>query len=472
MDLNFGPWRPDQSAPGSGFAQVAEGVLPVPMNGTVAYAPFPQQVSPTGAGALNADPQGLLSVRNPDGTYRVVAATSTTIQYLQSDYTWADIETGRSSVTQDVSMWVFGKYLLNTDATNGLKAYDLSLGGTNTAVSGAPAGRSGFSMANVNFLLGTTSNPRRYQSSNLGSHTAWSGGTADGNSLTDGGDLICGADLANGIGVMFQSDMVRSIQFGVGAGAYAVRKVAEGIGCIAERTRVAINGAVFWWSEDGPWMMTGGTQPEPIGYGKIEDWAAESIGRNNYATLQAAVDPQRKTVFWRIDASRVLTYDWYLKEWSVIPATTVALARIATPAVTIDTLSGTIDEMTGTIDDLSGGSAPILGGLNNARKYFTFTGANMAATIETCPIKSPVTGLYRSVTPVDDANSGTVQIGVTDRTDGTLTWKAGASKQASGRAPIRGRGKMVAFRRNIEAGATWSYALGVQDIEGTPGGAR
>lgn len=473
MDIPFGPWRPDVGAPGSGFARTAEGVVPKAETGGFGYGPFPQMVSVDGAEALSGAPRGIISVQAPDGTWSVYAATGTTIEELQSDFTWSDIETGRTvTAGDDVSFAMIGTKLLNTDTTDGMKAYDIVAGGANSAVSGAPAARATFVMKNVAFGLGTSLAPRRFASSDIGNYAKWAGGAANGGTLEDGGGLVGGADLKNGLGCMFQESAIRGIQFGAGASTYAVNKISDGLGCVAQKTIVPWDGRAYWWHDDGPWMLAAGSAPVSIGADKINTWAAENIGRQNFKHLQGAVDPQRKLILWRIDESRVLAYSWTQNEFSILPVSTTALARIATPAVSIDNLTGTIDNLTGSIDDLGGSSAPVLGGLNLSRKYSTFTGANMAVTLESCQVNNPVTGLVGWVTPVDDANAGAVQIGVSDRMDIPLTFKTGTAKTASGRCEARARGKSIGARRNIPAGTTFSYITGVKDIQTATGGRR
>lgn len=473
MDIPFGPWRPDVGGPGSGFARTAEGVIPKAEAGGFGYGPFPQLNAADGAEALSGAPRGIRSVQLPDSSWAVYAATGTTIEKLSSTFTWDDIETGRTvTANDDVSMAMLGTKLINTDTTDGMKAYDVVAGGTNNAVSGAPAARSTFVMKNVVFALGTTAAPRRFASSDIGNHAKWSGGAANGGTLEDGGGLVGGADLKNGLGVMFQQGAIRAIQFGAGASTYAINKVADGLGCVAERTIVPWDGRAYWWADDGPWMLAAGSAPVSIGTDKINIWAADSIGRQNFQYLQGTVDPQRKLILWRIDESRVLAYSWTANEFSILPVSTTALARIATPAVSINNLVGTIDALVGSIDDLGGSSAPVLGGLNLSRKYATFTGSPMAVTLETCAVNNAVTGLVGRATPVDDANAGTLAVGVSDRLDVPLVWKSGTSKAASGRCEARARGKSIAVRRIIPSGTSYTYANGVKDITAATGGPR
>lgn len=471
MQVPYGQWRPDVGGPASGFARTAEGAIPKAEASGFGYGPFPQLIAADGGEALSGDPRGIRSVQLPDTSWAVYAATGTTIEKLSSTFQWDDVETGRT-VTEgdDVSMAMLGTKLLNTDTTDGMKAYDVVAGGTNDAVSGAPAARAVFVMKNVAFGLGTSAAPRRFASSDIGNHAKWSGGAANGGTLEDGGGLIGGVDLKNGLGAMFQQNAIRSIQFGAGASTYAVNKIADGLGCVAERTIVPWDGRCYWWADDGPWMLAANSAPVSIGADKINVWAAESIGRQNFQYLQGTVDPQRKLILWRIDESRVLAFSWTQNEFSILPVSTTALARIATPAVSIDNLTGTIDELVGSIDDLGGSSAPILGGLNLSRKYATFTGTPMGVTLETCAINNPVSSLVGWVTPVDDAAAGTLQVGTSDSLATALAWESGESRLSDGRTPQRARGKSIAFRRNVPAGTAYTYINGVKDIVTNDGG--
>lgn len=473
MQFPFGPWRPDVVGPGSGFMRTAEGVVPKFESGGFGYGPYPQMVAADGAEALSDSARGIISVQLPDGSWAVYVATDATIEELQSDFTFTDVDTGRDVPEgEDVSFALLGTKLLNTDTADGFRAYDVVAGGSNSAVSGAPAARAVFVMKNVAFALGTALSPRSFANSDIGNHAKWTGGAANRGTLEDGGALVGGADLKNGFGVMFQESAIRGITFGNSVSAYRVDKVSDGLGCVSGRTIIPWDGRVFWWDTTGPYMLQGGAAPIPIGAGKISEWASTSIGRQNYGNLQGAVDPQRYLAIWRIDDSRLLAYHWLHEEWSILPVSSTALARIATPTTSIDALSGTVDALSGSIDDLGGSAAPQIGGLNLSRKYASFTGSNMAATLERSPERSGTANLIGWATPVDDAEAGTLQLGVSERIDSAIAWKSGAAKVGSGRVPLRGRGHGIAFRRNIPSGASWSFANGVDEVVASQGGAR
>jgi hypothetical protein len=96
----------------------------------------------------------------------------------------------------------------------------------------------------------------------------------------------------------------------------------------------------------------------------------------------------------------------------------------------------------------------------------------MAATLETAISPSPVSSLIGRARPEDDSPDGTLELGVRDAFDDATTWKTGVAKQTSGRVPLRGRGKYIAFRRNITAASAWSQAYGVDNIQSAAGGGR
>lgn len=470
----FGPWRPDSAVANSGFARVADGVLPMKAGNGLGYGPMAKLVTATGAEALGAAPRGVVSVQKIDNSWLTFAATATTIEVVDSTYQWTDVETGRTvTADADVSFAPFGAYLLNTDTTSGFKAYNFEVPAGNNAVSGAPAAAAVFTCNNVVFVLGVSTNPRRFQSSGIGDHTAWSSKGADGKTFEDGGALIGGRDLKNGAAIMCQERALRLVQFGTGQGLYSITKIADGRGCVADRTLVGLDGIALWWDTNGPWKYELGGRPVPIGKGKINDWAVSNIGSGNFRNLQGIADPERNLVFWRIDDTRTLVYDVSLDEFTTLPIASGALLRLATPGTTIDNLSGTIDGLGGAIDNrlLAGGSL-LLGALDSDGKFATFTGSSMAATVEGSLRNNPISGIVGWATPMDDANAGTLQIGVTDRIDAALSWKSGEAKTASGRTPLRARGLNMAFRRNVPADADWTHIVGVDHIRNSQGGPR
>jgi hypothetical protein len=475
VNVPWGPWRPDVGGPNSGIAKQANNVLPQAAGNGIGYGPMPALITATGAEALSGAPRGIISVQKASGAYAVFAATASTIETMDSAYQWSDVETGRTVTSgDDVSMLLFGKYLLNSDTTDGFKAYDIELGGTNSAVSGAPAARALFSCNNVVFALGTSSNNRRMQSSAIGDHTNWTTNGADGKTFEDGGTLIGGRDLKNGAAVIFQENAIRLVQFGGGAALYTIQKLADGRGAVSDRSIVSFDGMAFYIATDGFYKYTLGGGNEPIGAEKVNRWLATQVAASGYEAIQGALDPFQKIVWWRLTGNLLIGYDWQLNEFITSSVATSALTRIATPGVTLDSLTTLyLDSMTEALDSrFYMGGVPLFGALDADYKFATFAGSPLQATLQTNNIALPDSQLVSWCSPDSDASSSTIALGVSDTRSTTLTFKTPAARKASGRVPLRGRGKVIGFRETIPAGASWNYSNGVNDIVAAGGGVR
>lgn len=475
MNVAWGPYRPDVGGPNSGIAKQANNVLPQAAGNGIGYGPMPALITATGAEALSGAPRGIISVQKASGAYAVFAATGSKIEEMDSSYQWSDVETGRTVTSgDDVSFCYFGKYLLNSDTTDGFKAYDVELGGTNSAVSGAPAARALFSCNNVVFALGTSANNRRMQSSAIGDHTNWTTNGADGKTFEDGGTLIGGRDLKNGAAVIFQENAIRLVQFGGGAALYTIQKLADGRGAVSDRSIVSFDGMAFYVATDGFYKYTLGGGNEPIGAEKVNRWLAAQVAASGYEAIQGALDPFQKIVWWRLTGNLLIGYDWQLNEFITSSVQTSALTRIATPGVTLDSLTTLyLDSMTEALDSrFYMGGVPLFGALDADYKFATFAGSALQATLQTNDIALPESQLVSWCSPDSDASNSTIALGVSDTRSTTLTFKTPAARKASGRVPLRGRGKVIGFRETIPAGASWNYSNGVNDIVAAGGGVR
>lgn len=489
--LNWGAWRPDQSGPNTGFCQIADNVLPQSAGlgqygaQLVGYGPFPQLITTPGAGALSAAPRGNISLTLDDGTSAVFYATATTIEQLSASYTFTAIDTGRSVTTSDdVSFLHYGAFLLNTDTSDGFKAYNVETPAGNNTVSGAPSARSIFSCNNVVFALDCNGNNRRMQSSGVGDFTAWATLGADGKTFEDGGALVCGVDVKNGNAVIFQEDALRVVTFGnaVSPALYSIAKAADGRGSVGERSVVSFDGMVFYLATDGFYRFDLTNGNTPIGAEKINRWFLAQIDNSTLDTVQGALDPKNKIVCWRFSSltnsssttfDRMICYDWQLNEWFTLTVTTTALARISTPGYTLDQMDsfGTLDQISLVLDDrFWQGGVPVYGALDANYEFATFSGAPAAATLQSYTATSPVNQMVRKATPISDNANSNLQLGVQYRLSDAMTWKAGVTRQRGGIVPLRGNGLNIAFQENHNAGDDWTYSNGVDFPGSTTGG--
>jgi hypothetical protein len=483
MQFPFGPFAPDAGKNAEGTCQVANGVIPI----SVGYGPAPSLISPTTGDALPSAPRGAITCIKRDGTTQVFFLTASALYQLDADYSFTEIDNGYACTAgDDWSTEQFGNFLLYTNTTDGLWAYDIESGGAPTYVTAAGDPREIFVVANMVFGvdckdgLGNRDN-RLIRNSDFNDHIDWTGGAADYQPLEAGAELIGGCALKNGAGVIFQRQSMRLLQFGsAGGGAlYSLQEIANGRGSVGMKSVIGFDGAVYFLATNGFWRFTAGGL-EPIGDGFVDEWFLDQVQASDLKDVQAAIDPARKVVLWLTPDGLVLGYCWSTSvsnRWFTWQTTAAFLSRLATSGYTWNAAGA----IWATWDDIPQipfndrfwqGGQQFLAALDEDLTYATFSGDAQAATIETATGNSPVTTLISWATPIDDAAGGTLAIGVSDSLDESLTWKTGAAKVSGGRTAQRGRGLNLAFRREIPAGATWTYAKGVDHIKASAGGPK
>jgi hypothetical protein len=442
------------------------------------------------ATALSGAPRGLISYQTADGEWAVAGFTASTVELKSADDTWSSIDTGLSiTAGDDWCSLRFGTKLLYTNTTQGLRAYDVEAGGAASAVSAAKAPRWMFECGNILFALDCLDsagnrNNRLIRSSAFSDHTNYTTKGADYQPLESGGALIWGGKISDTAALVLQAQAVKLIQVGnVGNALWGIQTISEGFGAVGAKSVVAFDGTVWWWATDGLRMFSGGVISKPLD-GLMDRWFLDRVDQADLSLIQGTVDPFRKNVMWRWKRSGgssdvifedIIGYNWANKKPFTLTVQTTYLGYTASPALTWDAVdtSVTWDSYDVIWDSrfLQGGQ-PLFGALNGDYKFGYFSGGAMAATLEGFAAANRATGLINWAVPSDDSDDGTLQLGVKDRLNDATTWKTGAAKVSSGRAPLRGRGKVVAFRRNITASSSWTYAKGVDYIEANTGGPR
>lgn len=484
MQFPFGPLSPDRGAGTPGVVLKAENVLPIPDG----YGPAQTMVEPGGGDALPAAPRGSITCVKRDGTTQVFWFTASALYSQEADYTFTQIATGYTCTSgDDWSACQFGDYLLYTNTTDGLWAYDMENGGSPSYISAAGDPRFIFSNANMVFALDCkdnsgTRNNRLIRNCDFNDHTDWSNGSADQQPLESGAELLAGVSLKNGAAVTFQRASMRLIQFGnAGGGAlYSLQEIAEGRGTVGAKSVIGFDGVVYFIATNGIWQFSQGGLV-PIGDGFIDRWFLDQVPTLELKDVQAAIDPFRKVVLWIYPAGGlILGYCWapsVQNRWFTWTTTATYLTRLATAGYTWDAAGAiwaTWDDMpTIAFDDrFWQGGQQLLAALGSNYKLNLFSGSNAAATIRTATSPSPVTGLVTWATTVDDCPTSQLALGVSDALSDAITWKSAASKASSGRTPLRGRGKNLAFEWTAPAGATWTYTKGVTNIVAATGGPK
>ena len=255
----------------------------------------------------------------------------------------------------------------------------------------------------------------------------------------------------------------------------------DGLGAVHPRAVRGYNGQVMLLHQTG-FLMASAEGVRNIGAEKVNRTFLENC--RDLTKVYIEVDPRNTRYRIRYpsvnNASDVtfadyIDYNWVLDDF--IPGTqnSQAFFRIAVPGYTLEGLDAIddLDALTFSLDSAAyRGESPALGGLNGSALAGFCDGDNLAAVLETATALSPTDDLISAVTPITDDTAATVQIGVADRRGDDLTYGSAVAIKASGRAPVRGRGKARRLRLNHAAAADWSLSQGFSDDMEISGGGR
>ena len=133
----------------------------------------------------------------------------------------------------------------------------------------------------------------------------------------------------------------------------------------------------------------------------------------------------------------------------------------------LDSLSTDLDALTFSLDSRAYTAGAItLAAFDTDHKFNLFTGANMAATIDTGDIQPFMDGqsTVQEVRPLVDgsASSVTVKVASRVRLQDTVTFGSSLSLNTDGAATPVSTGRYHRVRTSIAASATWTHAQGVQ----------
>ncbi len=477
----FLPFRPDAgellSSEVSNVFMAAGGYVPRP---TLAAAP--------GAAAMAAAPRGAFGGFLANGTFKGFVATSAEVYSIGSDFSFTALTASLTlGAGEEQAFSQFGVFMLTSNLSNGLKAYNMDTPAGLNAVSGAPNARWMFPANNQMVYLGNgASGLNRLTVSAFGDHSNTTTKGASKQDLNDGGALTGGGDLGNGAAILLQLRAVRKMQFGnAGGGAlFSLSKLADDVGCVHPRSQATYNGVTYFLHTDGFWA-TDGVSVKNIGAGKVNNWFLARCADLTKASF--SIDPKNTIVRIRYPASgdgstatvfnSILDYNWVTGEFVPGTEATMAIFRMGSPGYTLDTIStafGVLDNWSQYPLDSAfwqGGNFR-LAAITSALKFGFFDGTAAAATLETSTEGDGRSYLVDWCEPLTDDPAATVTLSVKEQLSGQYDPKTAVAIKPSGRVPLRGRGRYIRLKLNHAAGASWTKSTGIEGIVKRPGGPR
>jgi hypothetical protein len=295
--------------------------------------------------------------------------------------------------------------------------------------------------------------------------------------LPDGGIVRGGA--GGEFGLAFQEGTIRKMTYRGEAAkpAFLFERVSEEKGLLGPYSIVRGGERVFFISPQGFQMFAGGAIT-PIGKERVDRTFLADLDTGNLQLLIGAADPSGTRVFWAYKSlsgsstsafDKLMCYDYGLDRWAPpISLSGEFINPIVKPGVTLDsldTLFGTnIDTLAiASLDAIAAALISKLAAVNTSHLLGFFDGSNIEAVLE-CPEQS-IEGrriLVKGFEPRSDASTGFGSIRYRDSVQDTLLQTNESAVNGQGRCTLNRDTKLARARYRIPAGASWTYAMGVE----------
>lgn len=466
--LKAGPWLPDIAENDFDGLMQASGVYPI-ANG---YRPLGTLASVTtaltgfkgGAAFIGSDGTSSLLAGDASGLRRWTGSAWATPFAVANTGNWQFAQFG------DTGIGVYGGAPV---------AFDL-IAGTAAALGGSPPNAKFITTAgNFVVIAGSTTANATVTWSGFNNAAQWTAGTnqSDNQPLPDGGK-ITGLSGNENYFLTFQRDAINRFSYIGVPGIFQRDKISTGVGCIAAGSIAQAGTQTFFLSERG-FMMTDGQSVNPIGAEAVDQTFLDAYQRSELENLTATIDPRKYLYILAMPGTpgRVWMYQWQLQRWSDANLNIKSVFQAFTSNISLDALDalypGGIDTIPVSLDSaLFQGGEPRLYGVTDGGIISTFTGPNMAATLEWPFSDIGQRARVFTTRPVTDATTGlTVTIDAKARLGDTESNSSGGVIRASGHVSVRANGRYTAAKVEIDAGTDWSYLQGIE-LEFGAGGVR
>jgi hypothetical protein len=461
--LPFGPYRPDIAETNPAMSRHVLNVNPRKDSQGVSYHPRRGLQVTTGAMALPGAPRGALAVVKRSGDFKGYFGTVDKLYEMDATYQFVEIGSGYAVPTgHSWGMCQYGERLIVTNTLDGLLEWDIESGGTVDPIAGSPDARSVFVWAEMVLALDCDGDNRLMRNSAPGSYTNWTTRGAGAQEFADGEALMGGGVVNDGQAVVIQRGAVRLLTITGTERIFRIDKMPGDVGAVSPECIVQIPGGVAFMDSSGPQIATA-QGVIAIGDNKVARSFVASVG--DITAVQGSYDPELRQIVWRKSDAELLVYDLTTQEFVPVEEDTTYIIRMSNPALTLEGLDafGNIDTLPYSLDSNAWkGGRPRLAALDADYKFGFFDGDVLAAEMDTATLTDNVSMLVSWLAPVTDDADVTLTLGVRDRLADAVVYKDPSAQTASGRFPVRGRGKCIVARVNHAAGATWSYDRGIE----------
>lgn len=501
VEIPLGEWLPDAPDYKNPGCVVADNVIPQ----AGGYGPFPSLVSQ--AESTGGKVVGAAQMFDNAGNSLIVGGTSDTLFVRRSSFS----ATTSATALDAGEAWDFAQFndFVIAAGVNNTPQYlsDIDSDDTWEALPGSPPEAKHVAKVADFLMLGNIDGaPNRIQWSGINNPT----GSWAPSRLTQAGSLdlpmeygqvqrIVGGRYA----LVFQERGIHRLSYVGPPQVWRADVISDERGAVAPFSVVNLGYLTWFLAQDG-WYVTNGSEVQPIGQMKVNEWFLQNVAQGSIAQTHGAVDWQNECIMWAFinvtsDAyDTILTYSWAQDRWSTASVTVAWLVGSIADGVdldSIDTLYGNLDNIPGSLDAaefkqgarvLAAFISPVApGDFNNdfsadfniedgnISTYCVFNGEPAEATWRTGEFQpSPARRVHVSeIFPIMEADAWdmTAQLVMRDNR-GQITASSTGTAGWSGFCPVRGEGQKVSVTLTKPSGP-WATAQGIQ-VRFRPAGYR
>ena len=409
-------------------------------------------------------------------TYLIAGTANGLARYNGGD--WSDLFVGMS-IPNRWKFTQFGDFVVAVNEVD-TKQVDLNAG-TASDLTDCPTANDVAVVGDYVVITQAGGNKLLVQWSGFNDHTKWTPAVdqAGFQPMLTGGELqgIAGGEY----GVILQRfRLVRMERTGDATAPFSFSEITPNFGCAAPGSIAQAGRTIFFLSDRGFMALEDGQSLRPIGNEKFDQAFRDSVTPEDYDRMWSAIDPKRSLVFWGVPGTpgRIWVYNWVIDRASTIEIPFLGMFAGYESSLSLEAVAMTypdLDTMPYSLDDprFQGGD-PRLYIVTTDSRVGAFSGPNLQATLTQgwwAPAE-PNVARVQALWPVSDATDGiTVLIDARQQMGGPLGVRTENDMQASGRVPIRNRGKYLAISVTHAAGSAWSFSTGF-DLDWDAGGSR
>lgn len=298
----------------------------------------------------------------------------------------------------------------------------------------------------------------------------------------DGGDvqrIIEGGDYM----LVFQQRAIQRFDYQGGAVIFNRATIERARGAVSAGTVVAVGRLVFYLGDDG-FYVCDGTGSTAIGAGKIDRTFWAEVDQQYLGRITASIDPRKKIVAWSYATTsgagtpnKIIAFNWVDQRWSTAEVSAELLFPSLSQGYTLeqlDAITTDLDALPLSLDSPAWmGGVVQLGAFDTSNKFASFSGANLAATLETAEVQlvDGERALLTSAMPMVDGGTLSMAMGTRNRINDSVTYGSSVSQDTVGRCSFLSNARYHRARVSIAAGGTWSNAQGVDGLQFTGQGA-